>query len=92
MPGLDQGASGCMSQHLHGADLEEGLQGIEFVPMLDEAAIGNPPDVDRAHQPVGWVEPLRNPSHVAVVTMGFASLNPSYKLLQTTDVCGTGIT
>src|ERR1700730_4802760 len=22
---------------------------------------------------VGWVEPLRNPSHVAIVTMGFAS-------------------
>ncbi len=25
------------------------------------------------YQPVGWVEPLRNPSPVAIVTMGFAS-------------------
>ena len=29
---------------------------------------------------VGWVELLRNPSRVAIVTMGFASLNPSYEL------------
>jgi hypothetical protein len=26
-----------------------------------------------------WVEPLRNPSQVAIARMGFASLNPSYK-------------
>jgi hypothetical protein len=42
-------------------------------------------------QLVGWVEPLRNPSHVAIVMMGFAStfarrasadksVNPSYEL------------
>jgi len=28
-----------------------------------------------------WVEPLRSPSHVAIATMGFAPLNPSYELL-----------
>src|SRR6266568_3562477 len=44
-------------------------------------------------QPVGWVEPLRNPSHVAIAAMGFASTfarssfsghgrsNPSYELI-----------
>jgi arsenite methyltransferase len=45
----------------------------------------NPPQwlsyaVGDATQPVGWVEPLRNPSHVAIVTMGLASFNPSHKL------------
>ena len=32
-------------------------------------------------QLVGWVEPLRNPSHVAIAMMGFAPLNPSYELI-----------
>ena len=33
----------------YGADLLEELEGVELVPMLDQLAVGNAPDVDRVH-------------------------------------------
>jgi len=48
-----------------------GTRGFDYAGRISEIVIFQ----------LGWVEPLRNPSHVAIATMGFASLNPSYELL-----------
>jgi hypothetical protein len=33
----------------HGTDLNEDVKRVELVPMLDEASVLDPPDVDRTH-------------------------------------------
>ncbi len=37
----------------YGADLLEELEGVEFVPMLDQLAVGDAPDVDRVQLDLG---------------------------------------
>src|SRR6478609_1397577 len=42
-------ASGRPAKRRYGADLGENVEGVELVPVLDEASVLHPPDIDRAH-------------------------------------------
>lgn len=33
----------------HSADLDENVESVKLIPMLDEASVFDPPDLDRAH-------------------------------------------
>src|SRR6266700_6295690 len=55
------------------SDFHGGFYECCFVSPWTKSAHNVDADVMLLGQPVGWVEPLRNPSHVAIASMGFAS-------------------
>lgn len=55
------------------AKLRLTIQLGEAVAAVFAAAKGLPGRESRAGQLAGWAEPLRNPPHVAITSMGFAS-------------------